>query len=720
MVSANISASDGFKPRVAISDEFLKAFARIPKSQQKKVRAFVEKFRADPTQKSINYESIHKVVDSKIRTVRIDKQYRAVVIHPPKGDVYLCVWVDNHDEAMAWARHKRFEVNPKLGSLQVYELQEGVEPVPSQPQAQIGDVIPKGRLLGGFCNDDLILAGVPDALVPSVRALRTDDDLDELAPYLPSEAADVLYGMAIGLSLEEAVEEAGRTAEPEPKVDVDDFAKALDHPDTQRRFKELESEKELREILAAPLELWRVFLHPSQRVLVEKDNNGPVRVLGGAGTGKTVVAMHRAQHLAAKMFDKPNDRILFTTFTTNLAADIQRQLQTLCGPELSRIEVVHLDAWARRFLKSQGVQLRLASAQSIDNAWGQAMMDAPDGLDLPETFLRDEWQHVVQANGITDRAEYLKVRRVGRGRGLNRKQRAQIWKIFASYREGLESEGVVEYADVQREAWAYLTNNPGVLPYKAVLADEVQDLGPLSLRLLRAMVPEGKNDLFVVGDAHQRIYGNPVALSRCGINIRGRSRRLKINYRTTEKIRDWSVALLEGVDIDDLDDGKDSLKGYRSLRRGALPEVRHGEEEQQEAKIIIDKVRSWLETGKAEEICIVARTKKQQLESRYQPMLQSEGVASVVIRRSSEAELGKGVRLATMHRVKGLEFPRMLIVGVQQGRVPLPLKDAILTDPATREDHEKRERCLLFVAATRARDELVVTGFGERSPFLPS
>lgn len=694
-------------PTVAISSDFLKAYSRIPKAQQKKVREFTEKFRFDPTQPGLHYEPIHDMKDEKVRTVRIDLTWRAVVIQPPKGDVYLLVWVDHHDEAMEWARRKRFDVNPITGSLQVYEVEEGAE---APPPAAVAAPVPSDHLFAGVCDDDLLLLGVPRLLLPSVHSLRTETDLDQLHPYLPNEASDALYLLASGHSVAETLSELER--KKAERVDVEDFVEALKRPESQTRFKVVGSERELLEMLNAPLELWRVFLHPSQRKIVERQYNGPAQVLGGAGTGKTVVLLHRAHHLATSVFTKPGERILVTTFTRNLARDLRKNLEMLCGKELERIEVKNLHAWAEAFLRSQGVKHHRVDTDRLRDLWNEAV---PDDAPRPIAFYREEWEQVVQAHDVTDREGYLKAPRTGRGTSLNRRQRTEVWTVLDAYRSRVEQENLLDWPDVFREVRMYLEAHPNVLPYRAVLVDEVQDLPDSALRLLRAMVAPGANDLFLVGDAHQRIYGHRTSLSASGIEVRGRSRRLRINYRTTGRICDWATALLKGLDIDDLDGGQDDLRGYHSLREGVLPEVRVFETADGEAEFVLKTLRGWLAEEPAEALCLSARTNSL-LQDRYLPLLVSAGIPAVVLDRDEDGDNLPGVRLASMHRMKGLEFTRVLLAAVHDGVVPMPIGET--GDQASLADHEKQEKCLLYVAATRARDDLAVTGFGERSRWV--
>ncbi len=241
--------------KVAISADFLVAYSGIPRRAQKKLREFTRKFLADPTQSSINYERIAGMKDPKVRTVRIGLDYRAIVLHPPKGDVYICVWVDHHDEAMAWAKNKRFEVNPSVGSFQVFEVEESAAP-PADPAEATGDgPLGEERLLAGRTVAELRTVGVPEALLPSVCALTEENELDALRAFLPTGVADTLYMLASGYAVEDVLSER-RAAEA---VDVEDLQHALEHPDSRRRFRFVEEDRELDRLLDAPLEVTRTY-----------------------------------------------------------------------------------------------------------------------------------------------------------------------------------------------------------------------------------------------------------------------------------------------------------------------------------------------------------------------------------------------------------------------------------------------------------------------------
>ena len=697
--------------KVAIFDEFFEAFAQLPRAQQKKTREFLRKFRQNPTDPSINYEKIHSFVDPNLRTVRIDQAYRAVVLKPESGNVYGMLWVDHHDEAMAWAAHKRCAINAELGAIQIYDMVEAPPVEVALPVAA-----PKLQpLFKAFSDLELVGIGVPEDLLPLVRAFVSSEDLDAAQKQLPSIAFEGLSYLAGGEVLEDVRKALGLDKPAEP-VAADDFAAALANDSSKTHFVVVEDDEALEAMLDAPLERWRIFLHPSQRQMVERQWNGPVRVLGGAGTGKTVVAMHRAAWLAKSVFIGEQDKILFTTFTKNLAEDIGQNLDKLLdGAARKRVEVLHLDAWVARALKVSGYNYTIAYWGGENGpagaAWEQAL--SAGSSDYSPAFYREEWERVVLAQGCATEADYLKASRAGRGLRLERAARKKIWPVFEAYRNALEAKMLKESGDAVRDATQLLRSGKASVSYRAVIVDEAQDLPTASFELVRAMVPPSSNDLFIVGDAHQRIYGRMVNLGKAGIQIVGRSKRLRVNYRTTEEIRQFAVAQLEGVHVDDLDDGMDSVKGYRSLTKGPAPTVSSFSDLAKEAAAIA----AFAKQGEMERTCLVARTNP--WVQKYAQALEELGLKTRLLSRDvRDVPSEPGLRLATMHRVKGLEFDRMIVAGVNEKVVPLASALESASDEAAREDAERRERSLFYVALTRARREVLITSHGEPSRWL--
>lgn len=702
--------------KVAISDDFLLAFSNVQKTHQKKVREFIELFRENPEAGGIQYHPVRKAPDPNLYSVRIDQAYRAIIFHPADTDVYLLTWVDHHDEAYAWAEKKIFRVNPMTGALQILAA-DAVEEAEIAPK-----VTPTAKRVGLFrkVKDDWLLRfGVPAELVPTVRAIEDEEGLEESRTALPQEAYEALFLLAAGYDADAVLRELEKPSEP-VAADPTDFATALANDDSKRRFVVVSDAKELAELLNAPLDLWRVFLHPKQRKLVTVSANGPYRVLGGAGTGKTVVAMHRAKYLVETVFPGRNDRILFTTFTRNLATDIHENLKTLCGPDLlSRIEVVNLDAWVSNFLKGRGYRFEPVFDEENNELWDNALALAPPESGFPRGFYRQEWDEVIQPQGLGTLEEYLRVPRLGRGTKIGRAVREAVWPVFREYRSQLTERGKREYIDMVRDARQLIEKQGIRLPYKAVVVDEAQDLSAEAFRLIRAMVAPGPNDLFIVGDAHQRIYRYRAVLGKCGIDIRGRGRKLRLNYRTTDEIRRFAVALLEGRDIDDLDGGLDDQQGYMSLTHGPKVEVHRLKTLAEEAAFLGHHVKDLIAAGApAESICIVGRTKNV-----VEHVKDALGAASLnhyeVKREATDNRSRPGIRVATMHRVKGLEFDHVMVSSANDKTIPLEKAIAAEADQVATRNAETAERALLYVALTRAKKSAVVSGWGKMSCFVP-
>lgn len=698
--------------KVAISTDFFTAFAALQKTSQSRVMEFMSKFRSNPLSPGLNYEKLHSKYDQKLYSARVDDTYRVILAREEETGVFLLLWVDHHDEAYAWASKKRVAVNPDTGSLQVYDV---VETPPEEAKPVVPEASP--AMFAFLTDADLKKLGVPEELIFLVRAIYTEKDFNHAQMSLPQDAFQALDFARDGCDLDEIVETLYGDEAGQGETNI---AAALDKAVTKMQFTVVEGEEELKAAMNAPLEKWRVFLHPQQRKLAEKDFTGPAKVLGGAGTGKTVVAMHRARYLASNC--KENERVLFTTFTANLAQDIKENLRKICSTdEMRKIEVIHLDAWISRFLKKQDYEYTICYEDTIFDLWKEAESHIGKDFDYPEGFFEEEWRTVVQALGINTLQEYIQVQRIGRGVRLNRKDRIAVWEVFEEYRTLMNKKRIRDNAAAMNECCQLLNAQPDYHPYKHIIVDEGQDFGMGAFRLLRTLAGDvHNNDIFIVGDAHQRIYKNKVILSKCRVDVRGRSSRLRINYRTTEEIRDWAMHILKGIPFDDLDGDLDSTKGYRSLTHGKAPIVEAYGSFNEEVEALIAHIRELKGEGedglKYEEMCVVARTKN--LLKDYYKALQDAGFKVYEIKRdkTDDREM-PGVRMATMHRVKGLEFTCVFIVGTNKGT--MPLKTAIATtDPESLQEALVSERSLLYVALTRAKKITYVTGYGKLSEFV--
>ncbi|MEU7810431.1 UvrD-helicase domain-containing protein [Micromonospora chalcea] len=695
--------------RLGIAKDFLADYAKLQKPVQKAVDAAIEKF-AEHTHAGLHLEKLANAKDPRIRTIRINQFYRGVVLAPDSGDEYLLLTVLPHDDANAYATSRRFTVNQALGVLEVRNQQalEGITPALRQAAKDSSDL-----LFAKVKDTELIRLGIDADILPLVRLLTTEAHLEALANLLPTPQYDALTGLAAGMNPEQVWAEVSAylpTGAPPEEVDTEDITAAVAR--TPDRFVLVSGPEELAQILAHPFDAWRTFLHPAQREIAYRPSyTGPALVTGGAGTGKTVTALHRAVSLGRRT--SAASPVLLTTFTRNLADALDRQLGLLTDDPTvrERIEVINVDRFAYRVVaEALGRQPAVADQQTLRRLWEKAA--AATGA-FGATFLEREWEHVILAQGLRGPEEYVAARRHGRGIPLMAEQRVQVWEAIRQVTDELRVLDQRTHLQLADEAARILAERP-VRPYRHVIVDEGQDLHPAQWRLLRAAVAPGPDDLFIVSDPHQRIYDNHVSLGRLGIGIRGRSRRLTVNYRTTQEILAWSVRLLTGVTPTGLDDQPDSLAGYRSPMHGRRPTLRVYPDREAEYAGLADQVSTWLAAG-VEPHAIGVAARNGHLVRAVRDTLSAAGIPT----GSTTATKTNAVRVGTMHAMKGLEFRCLAAVGVDAGTVPA--KAAVTAESEDRVAHEHdllRERCLLFVACTRARDSLYVSYVGNPSPFL--
>lgn len=677
------------QPKVALAQDFLANLAKLPSAVQNKILKWAIKFQSDPRSNGINYENINAARDSNLKSVRIDQDWRGIVFKPASGDVYVLLFVGHHDDAYRWAENKKLAINPITGAMQIVFTEQVIvqERVAASP-AVIESVRPPFEALS---NVELLSLGVPEDWIQTVKELPNDSSLDSVQQYLPIEAYEGLFLFLAGDSINQIL--MARDTRIDQVIDTQDFGKALESAESQSRFVVVDDEA-LESIMNAPLAQWRVFLHPTQKKLATKHFNGPARVLGGAGTGKTVLAMHRAKWLAENK-TSDDERVLFTTFTKNLSLDIEQNLKSLCSSEVAKkIEVTNLDAWVHSFLRGRSYGNTIVYNRSGDAriAWELALASKDQSLDLPDSFYESELEQIVLAQGISTRDEYRLAKRVGRGGVLKRSTRDAIWPVFEEYRHQLSTRKLKEVDDAYRDAAALLNEKP-FGKYSAIVVDETQDFGPQAIRLLRAMITTEENSLFFVGDGHQRIYSrNKAVLSQCGVDIRGRAKKLYINYRTTDEIRKVALSMLEGVEVDDLDDGVDESLRYKSLSHGPVPKVETTESLELALQQAYAAAIGWVESDADDKrsLCLIAPT--QAMRDQAASYFKAKGllIDTVEATKADTTSVDK-VFFSTMHRAKGLEFDRVIVLSNKLGDV----ESKQVAD----------QRRLIYVALTRAKRE---------------
>ncbi|MFD7876919.1 UvrD-helicase domain-containing protein [Streptomyces sp. NPDC059766] len=717
---------------LGIHKDFLMEFAKLEKPVQKRVHEVFDKFR-EHRHAGLHLEKLEKARDPRIRTIRINQFMRGVVLAPESGDSFLLLKVMPHDDAIAWAVKHRATVNSATQGIELRDdvaLEQATAGVRGLPS-------PAGEPLFAHVSDkDLTRLGIDADLLPLVRHLSEEAHLDALHKILPEQQYDVLAGLAARMEPEDVwrevvlvqLEQASLRASRQAAAGSEQSASAVGQDDlsaamarSQGRIALVSGPDELMEILSRPFDTWRVFLHPSQRKVAYRPSyNGPARVLGGPGTGKTVVALHRALHLARQLpADAPDESSLLTTFTRDLAGDLRGSLELLIPDERLRakIRVTNVDALANQIVRESrnGTPLAIVTSQKeITARWERIARNL--GIDFTDVFLDQEWRHVILAQDLRAPETYLKASRSGRGTPLGPLKRAQVWRAVEAFVSELRKTDEWTFLQVCAEAARLLQARGDERPYRHVVIDEAQDLHPAQWRMLRALVPSGPDDLFIAGDTHQRIYGNKVSLRSLGISVTGRSTRLRINYRTTQEILAWSTELLAGRHVDDMDGGDESLIGYRSAFHGAAPHMSGAETKSDELFDLVAQVKEWNSAGVSpREIGVAVRYI--QLGKEVARSLEEAGVPATVLSGASAS--GDGVRIGTMHRMKGLEFRCMAVVGVNDGIVPM--NSAVTAediDPQQHQEDVMGELSLLFVACTRAREALRVSWHGQRSAFL--
>lgn len=687
--------------KIFIYDKFWDAFLKIGKGTQSKVTEFIGKFRENSKSAAINLESINTFKDQSLRTARIDQKYRAILKEVKAHELYLLVWIDNHDEAMAWAKNKIINWNEQTQAFQVFSIDESVETVtqPTQPSDNL--------FMGKYTDKDLISIGVPEVLIPSVLKISNMEGLESIEEYLPVDAFENLFYLLDGAPIESL------------QTYIIEGCKADDQMQSKnnaRSFIEYTDDEMLNEALNGSLHKWKYYLHPSQSSLVEGDFNGSVKISGGAGTGKTVAALHRLKYLAQhKISDLP---ILFTTFTKELSENL-RYLANELDISTNKYEIKHLDALA--FDLAQKFNLRkntdkifgMNAVKQPQEIWTQVLEENLAAFD--EEFLKSEFEEVILTQNINSQEDYLKASRIGRGKAISKRQRIDIWKLIEKFLEIKNQSNLFYKEEIYNLVSNYLNENKKRV-YSHVIVDELQDFSNVEFIFIRSLTPPGYNDLFLAGDPLQNIYGRKINFSKAGINIRGnRSRRLRINYRTTEEIKKLALSVLKDENYNDFDGQEESKAGYLSLFHGVRPQYHIFISKEQELKFVGDEVSRLAEMGVPySEIVIAARTKDSAND--FRNYLHRENIPYVD--KHLQNSINEGVRISTFHGLKGLEFKHVFLVDVNNRTLPkLPYNFSSLE---TEEQSQilKGEKSLFYVAASRAIQNLMISGVGEKSGLI--
>jgi len=681
-----------------IADTFTDSLAKLTGEEQKSVKTTAFDLQMNPSNPGMSFHKLSNARDKNFWSIRVSSDLR-IIAHKTKSSLLLC-YVDHHDPAYNWASRRKLETHPKTGAAQLVEIRETVQEISVPVYVAVESPTPdKSPLFVEIAAEELLSYGVPEEWLDDVRVANEDTILD-LADHLPSEAAEALLNLATGVK-------------PEVVTLISPESDPFSHPDAQRRFRLMTNIEELEQALDYPWEKWTVFLHPAQRELVERDYSGPARVSGSAGTGKTIVALHRAVYLTRT---NPDSRVLLTTFSEPLARALRTKLQRLIGhePRLGdRLEVHDLDTIGQRLYSLNFGKPKIASRSDIQTLLTQAAADI-DGHKFTAQFLISEWEQVVDAWQLCDWESYRDVKRLGRKTRLPEKHRQVLWTIFAKVQAGLKSRGLITYAGMFNKLAGMLVESHHP-PFDFSVTDEAQDISVAQLRFLAALGAGKRNSLFFAGDLGQRLFQQPFSWKSLGVDIRGRSRNLRINYRTSHQIRMQADRLLD-PEVADVDGNIEERRGTVSVFNGAKPMITELNSFAEE----VESVAQWLKDRSAEglmphEFGVFVRSAAEL--DRAKAAVEAAELPLVILDEKVETASGH-VSISTMPLVKGLEFRAVVVMACDDEIIPLQERIETVADDADLQEVYDTERHLLYVACTRARDHLLVTSGDVASEFL--
>lgn len=687
-----------------IADTFTDSLGRLTAQEQKAVKTTAFDLQMDPSAPGLSFHKLDRAKDTNFWSVRVNADIR-LIVHRTSASLLLA-YVDHHDAAYKWAERRKIERHPTTGAMQLVEVRERIEEIEifrtkevDAPVAPAPVAKPSVSLFDNLRKYELMAFGVPEEWVDDVRR-ATEDTLFDIITHLPQEAQEALLKLAVG--------EKPEPPKPAP-VEADPFA----HPDAQRRFRVLTNVEELRQALDYPWDKWAVFLHPAQSALVEREFSGPARISGSAGTGKTIVALHRAVHLA-RVHDQA--RVLLTTFSKPLANSLRVKLASLVAsePEIAaRVTVKAITAVGYDLYTARFGQPQIAAPALIKTMITKAAAEV-EGHKFSSHFLFGEWTEVADAWQLKTWEAYRDVSRLGRKTRIGGKQREILWTIFERVRAGLVERKAVTWAEVFGRLADQLATDKH-RPYDHAVVDECQDLGVAEARFLGVLASGQPDGLFFTGDLGQRIFQQPFSWKALGLDVRGRSFTLRINYRTSHQIRLHADRLLPST-VSDVDGNAEGRRGTVSMFDGPSPLVTVCKDNGKEAEAVGTWIAQRLGEGcQPHEIGVFVRSDAEL--KRARAALKIAGARSIELSDKVEVEDGS-VAISTMHFAKGLEFRSVVVMACDDEVIPLQERIESVADDADLEEVYDTERHLLYVACTRARDHLLITGVDPVSEFL--
>jgi len=695
--------------------EYFASIFDLPPTEAKKANKASNKMFDNPWRSEMHYEKIRDA-DPGMYSSRVDRQYRIVWKHIKPNIVLMC-FVDKHDEAYRRASSTTFTIEDGVVVKRTRSSHD------SQAAPSVGllgyraDEDKKyGQLFIGYTDQELLGFGVSEEQLPHVRGLDTEEQLWNIERILDESVFLKLLDLFAGI---DPVVDSGVIATDK------ELKESLEKNHGGKDIHQFLDSEEFQRALEGNMEDWMLFLAPHQRRIVNRDYAGPARVKGVVGSGKTVVAIHRLVRLAREAH-KNDQKVLFLTYGNRLPEITYHLVESLAGegaPELDAIECRSVHSWCGRFIREHGIRLSINSAKTkecLENAIKKVKTKHPKYKiwEKPNSFFSDEISIAIKGKAIKSLEEYLALDRSGRGTSLNDDERKAMYQIYQAYQNNLGS-GCGDFDDIVLLALELLEQGKCPDMYRYAVVDEIQDLTTAVMRLIRKIIPEGENDLFLVGDGLQRIYPGAYVLSRLGIDIVGRGTLLDQNYRNTQEILQAAFTLMENQTYDDLESEEaPAIKPEYSLRRGEKPFLHKDNSVDEEVTWVgaeIKRLKS--EKGYQDQDFAVLFRWKRPYKSRVKTLFYEAGLPVVEVSNDSQSYFGPGIKLTTFHSSKGLEFKVVFVLGVTD-TLFVPKENWDLKGDELQEYHQ-RERRLLYVAMTRARDLLYLSySRGVKSRFL--
>ena len=664
---------------VSFGPDFLPSLTELAPAASSRILQAIQRFQANPDNPGLNFEKLHGRAGAKrLCTFRASQSLRVLVAH--EGETAVALFAGEHNAVYELADKSAFVV-PKAGAPKLIRVAAGNGSTPGnvatnldgEPTARIAD--PGRSILEHWTTPELHRAGFDES---DVVALRTIRDEDALLDLFPDEAK-------LDLAIECSEKSPEEFFQPEMFADAGatDFRDAIVERGALSGLSSLLGPDEMARLLSGPIEDWMLFLHPEQRAIVDRHYNGAARVRGSAGTGKTVVAIHRAAALAQRAAAPDRPEILFTTFIKTLPPVFRNLYRRLPNAVPGAVEFVHVDSLANRVCRDAGIVPTL-DPSSIDQAFDAAWADVVGSgtplraSRLTRHYVRDEVREVIKGRGIDSLDEYLRMERTGRRTRFTSAMRRQTWALREEWDRRMASAGVTDFPDVVRLA-RDLARKRQSRTFRSAIVDEGQDFTLVGLQFVQALVtPPGQpvppNGLFIVGDGAQKIYPGGFTLAQAGIDVRGNSSVLRVNYRNSHEIITAAMACTGSQQVNDLGEaylrGDEDVRGI-STREGVKPVLFRGGDFGGQIRYVAATAKRLANSASLDlgDIGVLAPTNK--LVNQAQGGLQAMGVDYQPLANFDGRSTSR-VKIGTFKRAKGLEFKVVFLLGLGDDSFPCP------------------------------------------------